>query len=102
MKIELTKADMELESTQRRRKYSPAPIHRVHSELWVRVLTAVPMGPDNWDLIKHKVEAEDLAGYARKPCAFYSDIWEDDDPEREQFNFEQWWVFPSIEGWVEA
>lgn len=97
MKIELTQAEVELKSARSARR----SIHNDHRELWVRVLTAAPVGPGDWEVIKRKVDPEELAGFARKPCAFYSDQWEDDDPERQEYNFEQWWIFPSVEsGWT--
>lgn len=86
VKIELTEAEAD------------RSLHPHHTELWIRVLSHEPIGPQGWDDIKKKVDElhpEALKPYALTPCAFHADIWDEDDPERQgEFGFEQWFVLP--------
>jgi hypothetical protein len=68
-----------------------------HSELWVRVLSSYPINPSSDVPSEVRSQIPEGVGerYTKTACAFYSDIWEDDDPERESFGFEQWWIFPA-------
>jgi hypothetical protein len=85
VKIELTEAEAE------------TGLHH-HSELWIRVLTSEPLEctPDVPERIRKQIPEEILAKYARTLCAWHEGIWEDDDPERQQYGFEQWLILPSI------
>lgn len=85
VKIELVEAEAE------------AGLHH-HRELWVRVLSADPLEctPQLPPEIRKQIDPDVLAGYAQNSCAWYENTWEDDDPEKSHFGFEQWWILPSI------
>lgn len=86
MKIELTEANVD------------NGIH-MHPELWVRVLSNEPLGPQAWDQrIKPMVDGETLKAYRTAQCSFMADIWDEDDPERQEWGFEQWYILPAIAG----
>jgi hypothetical protein len=84
VKIELTEAEAD------------RSLHPNHTELWVRVLSDDPLNPDDWrDQIKGDLPTWASEKYQTIPCAYHCDLWDDDDPEHEQFGFEQWWILPS-------
>jgi len=84
VKIELTEAEAD------------TGLHH-HSELWVRVLSSDPLDPSSNlpDIIAKRIAPEVLGKYFTTACAWHEGLWEDDDPERSEFGFEQWWILPS-------
>lgn len=73
-----------------------------HRELWVRVLSQGPIGPQDWNDVRTEMldgaREDPMLGFGATPCAFYSSVWEDDDPDREEWNHEQWFIFPTLGG----
>lgn len=88
MKIELTEADIDGDMRQ--------SIHKVHQELWVRVLSPEPLGPEAWkdcNLVS-RLPAWAVEKYLPDPCGFDCDLWDEDDADHEEHGFEQYWFLP--------
>lgn len=68
------------------------------AELWLRIVSANPLGPDDYRLAWGRFDEQEKdriidsikwgAGYK-----FFVDLWDEDDEDREDHGFEQWWVF---------
>lgn len=89
MKIELVEVDADAAIGQK-------------SEYWLRVLSAHPLGPDDYKLGFQRFgeqEREELVDNIRWGLGykFFVDLWAEDDEDREDHGFEQWWVFTKKE-----
>lgn len=74
-------------------------MHGHHREMWVRVLGDDPLEPADWASVIRPLVKDDidpLKFSVTTPCAFYSDMREDDDPERADHKFEHWWILPEM------
>lgn len=91
MKVEAQEVELEMS------------LHANHRELWIRVLSDDPLGPQDFDKVKPHLEPDAMKDYLLGPCAFHvdEDDFYDDDPDAEDpkqgYAFEQWWVFPKMQ-----
>lgn len=69
------------------------PTHRVHDEIWLRVLSDEVV---DLPTVKKKLtpaQAGRLMEFKSEPCGYHTDLTDGPD-DREGYAFEDWWVFP--------
>lgn len=71
-----------------------SPVHRVHDEMWLRVLSDEVVDLPSAKKKLTPAQAAALSEFRSDPCGYYTNLTDDPD-DREGYAFEDWWLFPS-------